>query len=299
MSLTSELHEPDSPMLQFFAAHFPDRDGFWNAWSERVWMFPTIRPHGSLANYPWALVGAALDYRIRICWRPYAAADTVAAIGARYARRYEMPGAAEMWHDLASRWDVMMAYIKRGLPLDPDREDRIARMCIALAAYEAIARSGREASLLARTTKIDEVLSRVPAEVVDDIDNLLDEFKRSDDRFISPQSTVLNPMFSGAMMVGGADGDVILDQYLWDFKTTLHPTRASNDYWPYQILGYGLLDLDDQYQLEGAGIYLSRQGAWISWSWPEMLALLGARPNVSMREWRARLSRHMLANSLL
>ena len=293
MSLTSELHEPDSPMLQFFAAHFPDRDGFWNAWSERVWMFPTIRPHGSLANYPWALVGAALDYRIRICWRPYAAADTVAAIGARYARRYEMPGAAEMWHDLASRWDVMMAYIKRGLPLDPDREDRIARMCIALAAYEAIARSGHEVSLLARTTKIDEVLSRVPAEVVDDIDNLLDEFKRSDDRFISPQSTVLNPMFSGAMMVGGADGDVILDQYLWDFKTTLHPTRASNDYWPYQLLGYGLLDLDDQYQLEGAGIYLSRQGAWISWSWPEMLALLGARPNVSMREWRARLTRHM------
>ena len=299
MSLTSELHEPDSPINQFFAAHFPDRDGFWNAWSERVWMFPTIRPHGSLANYPWALVGAALDYRIRVCWRPYSATDTVAAIGARFARRCGMPDAAEMWHDLASRWDVMMAYIKRGLPLDPDREDRIARMCIALAAYEAIARSGREVSLLARTTKIDEVLSRVPAEVVDDIDNLLDEFKRSDDRFISPQSTVLNPMFSGAMMVGGADGDVILDQYLWDFKTTLHPTRASNDYWPYQLLGYGLLDLDDQYQLEGAGIYLSRRGAWISWSWPEMLALLGARPNVSMREWRARLSRHLLANSLL
>ena len=89
------------------------------------------------------------------------------------------------------------------------------------------------------------------------------------------------------------------DQYLWDFKTTLHPTRASNDYWPYQLLGYGLLDLEDQYRLEGAGIYLSRQGAWISWPWREMLALLGADPNVNMREWRSRLSKHILANSLL
>lgn len=293
MSLTTEMHDPDSAISRFFAKQFPDRDGFWNAWSERVWMFPTIRPQGPLADYPWALVGAALDYRIRVCWRPYSAADTVAAIGARYARRFRMPAAAEMWHDLASRWDLMMAYIKRGLPLDAGREEQIARICVAFAAYEAIARSGREVSLLARTNKIDEVLSRVPAEVVEDIGNLLDEFKRSDERFINPQSTVLNPMFSGAMMVGGADGDVILDRYLWDFKTTLHPTRASNDYWPYQLLGYGLLDLDDEYQLEGAGIYLSRQGAWVSWSWPEMLALLGAKQNFSMREWRARLIRHM------
>ncbi len=68
MSLTSELHRPDSPISRFFAEHFPDRDRFWQAWSDRVWTLPTIRPEGSLADYPWALVGAALDYRIRVCW---------------------------------------------------------------------------------------------------------------------------------------------------------------------------------------------------------------------------------------
>lgn len=287
MSLTSELHRPDSPISRFFAKNFPARDSFWSAWTERVWKYNAIRPEGPLANYPWALVGAALDYRIRVCWRPYAAGDTVAAVGGRFARQFGMPDAAEMWHDLSARWDLMMAHLKRRHTLDFGREDALARMCVIMAAYEAIARSRREDRLLLGATRIDQALDRVPAEVVADLGALLAEFQRSDERFLHPQSIVLNPMFAGSHLVGGADGDVILDRYLWDFKTTLHPTRANNDYWPYQLLGYGLLDLDDTYRLEGAGIYLGRQGLWVSWTWDEMLRLLGTKPGVTMQEWRS------------
>ena len=288
MSLTSELHRPDSPVSRFFAEHFPDRDGFWSAWSEKVGRFPSIRPGGPLANYPWALVGAALDYRIRVCWQPYFAEDTVAAVGADVARKLGMSMAARMWTDLRDRWNLMMHYITLSSrrTLSADREDALARMSVALAAFEQIARSGRQDRLLAGTVKIDEVLGRVPDAVVADLLNLLDEFRRSEDRYLRPQSIVLNPVFSGSALVGGADGDVILDRYLWDFKTTIHPTKASNDYWPYQLLGYGLLDLKDQYELQGAGIYLVRQGAWISWPWAEMFELLGADPDVAIEEWR-------------
>ena len=287
MSLTSELHRPDSPISRFFAKNFPARDDFWSAWIERVWKYNALRPEGSLANYPWALVGAALDYRIRVHWRPYAAGETVAALGGRYARRFGMPDAAEMWPDLSARWDLMMAYIKRGNDLDPGRQDALARMCVIMAAYEAIARSRREDRLLFGATAIDQALDRVPAQVINDISTLLTEFQRSHERFLHPQSIVLNPVFTGSQLVGGADGDVILDQLLWDFKTTIHPTRENNDYWPYQILGYGLLDLDDTYRLKGAGIYLSRQGLWVSWTWDKMLNLLGAKPGVTMQEWRS------------
>lgn len=296
MSLTSELHRSDSPISQFFAKHFPDRDGFWSAWSERARPFPSIRPEGPLADYPWALVGAALDYRIRVCWQPYFAEDTVAAVGADMARKLGLSMAVRMWTDLRDRWNLMMHYIllsSRHI-LSADREEALTRMSVALAAFEQIARSGRQHQLLAGTSDLNEVLSRVPDAVVEDLLNLLDEVRRSEPQYLRPQSTVLNPVFKGSHLVGGADGDVILDRFLWDFKTTIHPAREANDFWPYQLLGYGLLDLKDQYQLQGAGIYLARQGAWISWTWPEMLDLLGAEKGVSMLEWRRRFLRHLL-----
>ena len=299
MSLTSELHRSDNPVSRFFAEHFPDRDGFWNAWSEKVWQFPSIRPEGPLADYPWALVGGAFDYRIRVCWQPYFAENTVAAVGAEVAQKIGMSMAARMWTDLRDRWNLMMHYtLSSRRALSADREEALARMSVALAAYEQIARSGRQDRLLAGTLKIDEVLGRVPDAVVADLLNLLDEFRRSEDRFLHPQSTVLNPVFDGSRLVGGADGDVILDRYLWDFKTTIHPTRASNNYWPYQLLGYGLLDLKDQYEFQGAGIYLVRQGVWISWTWAEMFELLGADPDVAIREWRRTLVAHVGRQSL-
>lgn len=296
MSLTSELHRSDSPISQFFAKHFPDRDGFWSAWSERARPFPSICPEGPLADYPWALVGAALDYRIRVCWQPYFAEDTVAAVGADMARKLGLSMAVRMWTDLRDRWNLMMHYIllsSRHI-LSADREEALTRMSVALAAFEQIARSGRQHQLLAGTSDLNEVLSRVPDAVVEDLLNLLDEVRRSEPQYLRPQSTVLNPVFKGSHLVGGADGDVILDRFLWDFKTTIHPAREANDFWPYQLLGYGLLDLKDQYQLQGAGIYLARQGAWISWTWPEMLDLLGAEKGVSMLEWRRRFLRHLL-----
>ncbi len=74
------------------------------------------------------------------------------------------------------------------------------------------------------------MLGRVPDAVVADLLNLLEEFRRSEPQYLRPQSIVLNPTFEGASLVEGADGDVILDHILWDFKTTIHPARESNDY---------------------------------------------------------------------
>ena len=288
MSLSSELADPQSVVMQFFAEHFPDRQGFWRDWGLRVSGLPTLRPSGSLAQYPWALVGTALDYRLRVCWKPYSAAQTVAALGA--TARYPgvpMPARA-LWHSLVARWLAMMNAVRSSGEdgMTPAQQGELARMCMVMAAYESVFRSGRPSQFLLSASSLEDLLGSVPANVVADLISLVGLFKQSDPCYLHPRQIKLNPEFEGSVLVDGADGDVILDRYLWDFKTTIHSEQTSGRFWPYQLLGYGLLDASDEYQLKGAGIYLSRQGVWISWDWAELCGLLGANPDVNMAEWR-------------
>jgi hypothetical protein len=44
----------------------------------------------------------------------------------------------------------------------------------------------------------------------------------------------------------------------------------------YQLAGYLLLDYDDQYGIDRVGLYLSRQGAAVTWRAEEFPGLLGA-----------------------
>ena len=295
MSLSSELADPQSVVMQFFAEHFPDCKSFWRDWGLRISGLTTVRPSGEVAGYPWALVGTALDYRLRVCWRPYSAEGTVAEHAGMahfddFLSGLEVPGVpdTDLWLDLAARWDGMMLAVQTSGEdgLTPAQQDELARMCMAMAAYESVFRSGRPSQLLLSASSLDDLLSSAAANVVADLISLVALFKRCDQRYIHPRQITLNPGFDGSVLVGGADGDVILDRYLWDFKTTIHPEQTSGRFWPYQLLGYGLLDTSDKYQLKGAGIYLSRQGVWISWDWAELCSLLGANPDLSMAEWR-------------
>lgn len=300
MSLTSQLRDPNSPVARFFAENFPDHRGFASAWSKRVRLLPTIRPEGATADYPWPLVGAALDYRIRVCWEAYPAESTVAALGGGEGGYLPISsdGLALLWANLSSRWNAMMDCIagRDRCSLRADLEDALARMSMALAAFEAVFRSGQLPEMLSRALGepggADELLRRIPDAVVADLVRLIDGFAGSDHRYLHPRSIVLNPTFDGSSMVGGADADVILDQILWDFKATIRPERTT--YWPYQLLGYGLLDFGDRFRLEGAGIYLARQKTWVSWSWPELMDLLGMEGSWDIQEWRGRFAAHLL-----
>lgn len=289
MSLTSELRRSASPVRYFFEHAFPRVDTFWSAWRERVQGLPTLRPSGNLSDYPWALVGGAIDYRLRAYWRSYKARDTVAAQGAMVALGQGFGDAFDLWGDVATAWDRLMRTARparRVLP--PDDEARLARLCVVLAAYEQVWRSGQVNEMLTRVGTLDDLLARVPAAVVDDLGQLLAAFWRSGPGEAEKGGIVLNPTFSGSADVGGADGDIILDGVLWDYKTSVSPTKSTNDTWPYQLLGYGLLDYSDRYHLTGAGIYLVRQGAWISWTWGDLVALLEGDTSVPLAEWRER-----------
>lgn len=64
--------------------------------------------------------------------------------------------------------------------------------------------------------------------------------------------------FSGSDDVGGADFDLIVDRCLFDIKAT-RKAGVTTSYLR-QLLGYWLLDYDDQFKISRLGIYLARHG---------------------------------------
>ncbi|WP_371640782.1 hypothetical protein [Streptomyces virginiae] len=72
-----------------------------------------------------------------------------------------------------------------------------------------------------------------------------------------------------------ADADLIVDGPLLDFRSTRH-TNTLRQAKAWQLLGYLLLDIDDQYGIETLGLYLTRGGVLAAWTVEEYLDLLGA-----------------------
>lgn len=73
----------------------------------------------------------------------------------------------------------------------------------------------------------------------------------------------VGPTFSGSPAVGGADADFIADGVLWDVKALTNPGLRTRDL--HQVIGYTLLDFDDEHQITQVGICSSRYGVARSW----------------------------------
>ena len=76
---------------------------------------------------------------------------------------------------------------------------------------------------------------------------------------------VLGPTFAGSPFIGGADADMILDKCLYDIKTTANP-RNNLPANIRQLLGYLLLDWENEHGINQVGFYFSRQCKQISWN---------------------------------
>ncbi len=102
----------------------------------------------------------------------------------------------------------------------------------------------------------------------------------------------LNPTFKGSGDIGGADADLILNECLLDIKTTVVPKITNTML--YQLIGYVLLDYEDEYHIKEVGIYLARQGKTLRWDLNELLDRLHTdTPTPSLAELR-----HQLRNTI-
>jgi hypothetical protein len=295
VSLTSHIRDLDSPIRHWMAVNFPDcrdalrdmRDDLPNLTGR------TIAPPGRASS----TVGMALDYRIRLYFEPPQVETLVAWEGATMAAREILgqrpKGYRESRDGELLRWSgarhtapaaffrAFSAFLERHPPtrerLPGPQELRLARYCYVLGLYEEVFRIGYTwppsyLGGLAPDADARAVLAIVPDARVKDIARISGGCQKVLSPYLD-RPYVLNPTFAGSGHVGGADADLILDGRLIEIKTTADARLDQG--WLLQLLGYVLLDWDDEYKIDGIGVLYARQAALARWRLDEVLRKIG------------------------
>lgn len=98
----------------------------------------------------------------------------------------------------------------------------------------------------------------------------------------------LGPVFTGSAVMN-ADADLIAAGLLLDLKTAAaRPSLGVKDMC--QLIGYTLLDFDDEYQITDVGLFAAPYGYLATWDLGSLLAELAGHP-VSLRSERAEFRR--------
>ncbi len=102
----------------------------------------------------------------------------------------------------------------------------------------------------------------------------------------------LGPTFTGSALIK-ADAELIAAGLLIDLKTSAKkPSLAVTDL--FQVIGYALLDFDDEYRLNALGIFSARYAYLATWELPALLSELAGH-NVDLRMVRGRFRDLLLA----
>ncbi len=293
-ALTRQLHHKEGPVWRFLAGNLhPD-----SVKAIRLEAKPQLAAARTILSAPmptWehGLVGTAFDYRLRYALAIMPANQLVAALGVRRLaipslalddllldeagipretyRIVDTPPAAPRVAGVAQAFMVgldasvsALNPVRRRLGR-PD-EERLARHCLVLAAFEQVFRSGMlgERSPLIYPTPCadtEELLARARTAWVEDLRAMASAFHDVAERHgLFDGLHVLNPTFEGS---ADMRADVILAGCLLDIKCTVQPSLSLESL--AQLLGYVLLDYSDAYGIESAGFYLARQGLLLRW----------------------------------
>lgn len=317
MSLTRHLASPRDPVRLWIDTRFPDIAALVADSRRSLRDAPTLVP---TEGRPPSTTGMAIDYRIRYAFAVTPSAEMFAYAGAEYALSFLLleidPDHSALWRAVGDAGTAVQRPVDPlapGLPanpvsqffervdhrvqaldpvgraLDEAADQELARVCFTLALFEEVGRTGTIApgSLLDSMgpgSTADELLASIPDVWIEDLAALgrlsIETFG---DRLARP--AVLNPVFTQSSAVGGADADLISDGTLLEIKTTINP--RIDGAWIRQLLGYLLLDTDDEFSVSSIGLYLSRQGRLLEWPLPGALDILAGRTGSNLAALRS------------
>lgn len=216
-------------------------------------------------------IGTAFDYLARFSLarslhglpvvlheRPWIAEEGMAAIGF-FCRRKE----AVQWRRLMDEARAEVADYVGGGP----RRERLGELAQHLA----------HADLLVRSPQAFSADFQPKANATTELFHLLDQFERSCGELMPEHFCALNPCFVASHYVGGADADLIVDERLVEFKTTIN----LNSVRPHllQLAGYAALQHIAGFdtaagvrhaRFRSAEIYFARYGKLVRWDMDEL-----------------------------
>ena len=223
-------------------------------------------------------VGTAFDIRTRMMLDQFEPTYSASALGVRafalmYARLMkEGKRIAEM---LADSFHEAEDLTIQGTEEDKDRASIIFTWCEALyrAGLRALFSSLGERLHASKT--VDDLFASIPPAMLADVSNL----RAANQGQVEQWRTMIrkgvdyteNPHFTGASLVGGADGDWFIDNTLFDCKVVDKISAPWVRKVLMQLLGYLILDLDNDYQTQRIGIWLPRQATVKTWAIEEVL----------------------------
>jgi hypothetical protein len=305
LSLVRELETPDGRIRGFFEQRFRELGEIKSEVRQRAAGVPLTRPD---TNVPWGTVGQAIDYRItfsfaaarelaRSLWGESAIAGAILVeMGkAGYERAPMLPaedGAILLIANRRFPHGLVRGFFEslrrtlaevapRGMMLDRRGEETLCRHCYVLGLFDEISRAGLAIRSplheLRADAGLDELLGLASDTAIADVCNMAELFCRTQRELVAGDA-VFKPTFSGSNAIGGADADLTVDRCLIEVKATINPGKIGKASWPWQLLGYALLDLDNRYELSELALYLARQGLLLRWPVDEYASRLAGVP---------------------
>ena len=293
MSLTGHLKDSKSPVNHFFLENLPNtkfkeirllalegrEEGATSAVS--IWDSGEIKVlPNDVIDFPWHTVGTAFDYRARYFFKATPTKDLVAHRGAvQMAISFGTQDTPRAFKELEDELEALSSeFGPRVLP--PKKELRLNRLCYVLALYEQVFRSptGIDAPIgyAGIDASLEELISLCSNTVANDLSELAKLFCESQAALLNEESAILNTTFGASRLLGGEDADLIVNHRLIDIKTTkVKPTPGRQYLW--QLAGYVLSDLKDEYKIEEVGFYFSRHGKSLTWSVDEFFNHLAGK----------------------
>lgn len=328
MSLHARIRRKGDPVRCFFEERFPNVNSVRKDLVVRASDATTTRPLES-AGYPWTAAGSAIDYRIRLAF-PRAVsylprwefASPVSGFGLATDSKLPWPFPAEFAaaggepYGTFNSWagaffetlhDVLGAVLANNSDptkqLDTALEETLVQLCYVLGLYDALNHGGPTVrSPLYEKLNFPPVMFPVadalsllcPPNVVADLDVMTKRFFESQQALLAAAHVELSPVFEGGAEIGGADGDLIVNKCLIDVKALVDPAKDSHP-WPWQLLGYVLLDYEDAWELKSVAIYLARQARLIEWPLDELCTMLGGSDQEPLSKVRSAFRRAVTA----
>ena len=267
----------DNDIRRFFYENFPRTRGVVRESNSKLAESRTIRPESPRHRpVPYGELGMAIDYRLRYFFAVTPYRDLVAWKGSqrhvrRLERTYDLPSTV-IEAFFVNLEDFLAHADPSNRQLEVVDERQLNRFCFVLALFEQLFRiNPHPKNLLFAQQDLStasDLLLIAEDLWIDDMCLLSSAFyEKYKDRL--SDTAHLNPNFQGSRDIGGADADLILGDCLLELKTTVNPEITNSTL--YQLLGYVLLDYEDEYELKEIGIYLTRQATTLRWDLSEIL----------------------------
>ena len=285
MSLTSELRSKDSWVNQFFKSELGKVTDFVKSQGPLVKTLPLKVPlgvHGQAAR-----VGTAFDYRVRLHLGDSISESTVLHGGIIRMQLY----GSELGRTIDAAWAAWMTRLLRETP--EGDELTLSRASIVLAWLDKGFRSSGRWSDGMRSIAENIDQHETPGwhhfaiSVDEEIASEVSALYRIVENRLPATGAVCGPTFAGSRAVGGADADLIVANCLYDIKTTEHPRNALvKDL--RQLIGYALLDWDNEYDLDRVGFCYPRQAVCITWPLSQLIGKCTSSGSTDLRTLRRR-----------